>query len=763
MSKTSHNLYRFIYSTICKFQNRFHVLSFNDLDIEMNSYDLIFGGSVWLMVVLMLAAIIFTFAIYRRTNPPLPPLKKSLMMGLRIVALLSLIFFIFEPVLTKKSGLERPPIIRFFFDNSISMTATDASGSKADIYKESINQLDVNSVADAEYFTFSDKIKRYSEIDFDSLDFTGNLTNLYKPIDFAAHNTQTENIRAAILVTDGQYNSGESPIYKAESIGIPIYILAIGDSTMPRDVLTKSILTNEIGYVNSMLPVNVKVNINGYEEGDSVEVKLIENVNRSKREVGSRTIQVHKGQSDYSLLFDYKATRAGYINLTASAEEKENEVSYDNNTQSLSIKILEKKRTIAIFGGSPNSDISFITKYLAEDKDIQVKRYIQRVGGDFYNQPNETELEETEMIIFSDFPNSSTPAKVMNMIKQQLDNKKPLFFISGYNTNYQKLKQLEDYLPFNTMKTGSREFEANPSVTVHALSSPLIKIEGNDKDLDIWNKLPPIFKTETFVRIKPESNLDVGVKVNGVELNEPLILSRYWQGQKSIAVLGYGIYRWKLMGKAADEAMGNYDTPDVFEIFLNNSFKWLSVSNRNKRFIVKTVEKEYAIGETVEFTGELYDRAYSPIDNAEIKISIPQEGKPDYELIMQGLGNGRYSASVEGLKSGYFVFKAKAQKDGRNVGSTDGFFSVKSISPEYYSLNMNAKLLREIAVRSGGKFYTPENVDEIINDIQNNPKFQSYSITLSHDINLWNKWELLVLAILCFAIEWFLRKRNGLL
>jgi len=39
-------------------------------------------------------------------------------------------------------------------------------------------------------------------------------------------------------------------------------------------------------------------------------------------------------------------------------------------------------------------------------------------------------------------------------------------------------------------------------------------------------------------------------KVNNVPLNEPFIITRNINSRKSVAIIGYGLYRWKLLGYA---------------------------------------------------------------------------------------------------------------------------------------------------------------------------------------------------------------------
>jgi hypothetical protein len=76
---------------------------------------------------------------------------------------------------------------------------------------------------------------------------------------------------------------------------------------------------------------------------------------------------------------------------------------------------------------------------------------------------------------------------------------------------------------------------------------------------------------------------------------------------------------------------------------------------------------------------------------------------------------------------------------------------------------MNAPLLRNLSERTGGKFYTPANCSSFLDDLKNKKSFIPRSVTIRNEFALWNIAWLLALAIFCFALEWFLRKRAGML
>jgi hypothetical protein len=68
-----------------------------------------------------------------------------------------------------------------------------------------------------------------------------------------------------------------------------------------------------------------------------------------------------------------------------------------------------------------------------------------------------------------------------------------------------------------------------------------------------------------------------------------------------------------------------------------------------------------------------------------------------------------------------------------------------------------------MASRTGGKFYTPATAANLLKDLMADPRFKPRQLENKRDYELWNFWPLLVLALLCFSTEWWIRKRAGML
>jgi hypothetical protein len=725
----------------------------------MESYNLGISGSWWLLTLLVLAGLGIALFTYRKTIPPVSPAKKSLMVTLRTIGLALLLFVLFEPVLTSITGSVEPPRLAVLIDKSSSVAAEDAGGERMPMVRKALENSGFRSLSDDQLriFAFDSDIHNVKAGKVDSIEYDGQMTDISRAIRQAARRAEKENIRAALIISDGEFNTGSNPIYDADVFGLPIYTIGIGDSTEPKDISIQSLLTNEIAYIDNPVPININIKVSGFDSGE-LKLTLYDN----EQKFAEQDIIISEGKRIYSAMAEYKPETAGYKKITARISSLDGELTLKNNSKSRFINVLKNKRKIALFAGAPSADVSFLRKVIESDKGVEMDSYIQKNGPKFYEEPTKRKLAESEMIIMAGFPINSTPADVVDMIAGELEKDKPVFFIASAQTDYNKLKKLEAFLPFNVAQSNNKEYLASMQVKPRQMAGALLRVTGTEEDLRLWNSLPPVFRTETFVKPKPESDVVANFKVNNVTMNEPLIMSRSIAGRKSIAVIGYGLYRWKLLGYAADAAKGGDKTHDLYSIFINNSLKWLSTEDIKKRIDISTNKSSYTTGENIEFFGEVYDAAYTPIDNANVTVTLTGEDE-SREILLQSLGNGRYFTTIESLPEGDYSWRAKAIYNNNNIGSDAGRFAVGEIMLEYFDLKMNAALLRSLARRTGGSFYMPENADRFTDDLQNHAAFTEKPVTLRSEAALWNLPWLLAAAILCFAIEWFIRKRAGML
>ncbi|MCL4280297.1 MAG: hypothetical protein KJZ60_11580, partial [Ignavibacteriaceae bacterium] len=279
--------------------------------------------------------------------------------------------------------------------------------------------------------------------------------------------------------------------------------------------------------------------------------------------------------------------------------------------------------------------------------------------------------------------------------------------------------------------------------------------QQTDKNpLNDWNNLPPVSQPNAVFSPRVESKTLAQIKMNNNVVNSPLIISSSFSGRRSIAVLAKDIWKWKL--QIAPKGL------DLFDSFIVNSLRWLRTGVDQKLVRVNTSKKNYSQGERVEFTAEVFDESLNPVSDAGIKIKITSQ-KNNYETDMQNIGSGLYEGSIIINETGDFKYSAEAVVNNHLLGKDEGSFNIGEIDIEMANPVMNYSLLNLMANESGGEFFFANDYSSLLNKLKELKINSSKEKIVTSEIALWSDTWLLVIAVLLFSFEWFLRKRNGML
>ncbi len=715
--------------------------------------------SPWILAGCFILAAALSYAVYRRTVPALPWQWRLGLGILRTLALTLLLMLLAEPLLSLVRTVDIPPRIAVLLDNSISAGITDARVDRRKQYQQVLTALQQQLGAEQTlYWRFDVHPTVLPTATFDSLSFKGELTNIAAALTTAAPDIERQNIRAFVLVSDGNANTGENPLYPAERLARPVYPIVIGDTATPRDIQLRSIATNDIAYVRTTVPVHAIIQATGIP-ARTIAVRLFED----GKQIDQQELQIHPQQQSYTVRFAYTPQQPGTHTLQVAVDTVDHELTPINNQQTAFIKVLESKRTIVLIAGAPYPDVSFIRNALQYHPDIEVRSFTQKkYGKGFFEGPlTDAVLQKAELIVLVGFPTAETPVTILHQIRSALQRHKPLLFVASRILDYSKLKLLDLFLPFRIQRSSNQELVVFPAVPPEAMYHPLMKLSGDPNDVRWWNQLPPIFRTEIFALPKPGAQVLAKIKIGQRTFDDPLIIAQSFQQYRSVAVLGYHLYRWKLLGYAAERAKGR-PVPDVFSRFFQNALQWLTATQVDKLVRIHTNKKLYAQGETVDFIAQIYDEALNPINDARVEVHL-QSAAEKRTIPLLPLGAGRYIAHVKGLPAGTYRFTGTAFVGGRQYGTDQGRFRIGSQSIEYLDIRANLRLLQTLAERTGGTVFFPYALDTLAAAIHRHPQFQKRSVTTAQTLPLWQNLWFIVLIITLFAIEWFFRKQKGLL
>lgn len=715
-----------------------------------------FSSSGWFVLASLVLCIAAAWLFYRYTLPALPRRRRIAMSLLRAASLTLLAILLFEPVLRLVSRSYEPATVAVLVDDSQSMTIRDRTGEREEQIRKWLASSPLNGIpgsARLQFYRFSHSLRPLPEgAPPDSMEFRGETTDIAAAMASLGTRSAQENIRAVVLVSDGNYTIGRNPAYDAEALAVPVFTVGVGDTSDQKDLLVTRVFTNDVAYAGSVLPFEVTVKSSGFG-GERVEVMLSEGTNTVDR----KTMTLEEGVHEYRVQMRATPAEEGTRKYTVGVSQLDGELTVRNNSQSVYVRVLKSKLRMLIVAGAPSPDVSAVHRLLKEDPQFTVVESVQKRGGGWYGRPlDASAIDSADCIIVINFPTGSTPAQAVQLLAGAFERtKKPLLFVGGVDIDERKLRLFDAVLPFTVGAVGPLEMMVVPSVPDRYRMHQLIHL-SDDLTVDDWRRLPPVFVRQSVVRAKPESEVLAAMMFQNVQMNDPLIAIRNVNRQKSVGIAGYGIWRWQLL------AGGMRQKADLASEFLTTAVRWLTTQDEKKNLRVMPVKERFSSSEPVEFTAQVYDARMRPAGNADVTLEL-KKGNDVYAMAFTDIGNGRYEGSLPGVPEGDYTYSARATAGGQPLGEDRGAISVGQINVEYLETRMNKSLLEQIAFRTGGIYTGITSGENLGESVAATANLTAREHVESSELEIWNWSYMVPIIILLLSLEWFLRKRMGML
>jgi hypothetical protein len=707
--------------------------------------------NTFLLLLAAFGAGVFAYVSYRVTLPPVSRFLRLTLTTLRGLSLFLILLLLGEPLLSLVYHRSEQPILAVLVDQSRSMTIHDRTGDRREVLLKALDSPAIKAMSsrlEILFGAFDTKLGFPHSISRDSLSFTGEGTDIGGALKQLKNQMAERNVQAVLLLTDGTFTTGPSPLYEAEELGLPVFAVGIGDSSEPHDVLVRKVVANTITYVGNKVPVNATIKSSG-TLNERVEVALLEGGQTLDR----KTITLEPGTREYDVPLAFIPDHEGTQKISVDVSHLEGEISYQNNRSSFFVKVLKSKMQVVLVAGAPNPDVSAMRGVLQDDKNIELKTFIGRGNGQFYEGLlTDQALREADCVILVGYPKVGDSPTAITAIAHAAELGKGLFFVPSHTLDFQKLKTLEPYLPFVVPATSGDEGQLFFSLSEDQRNHTIVR----SSPAEVWSKLPPVFTVGAPFHAKPESEVLARARIQNVATSDPLFLSRRVNRSKSLALAFYGIWRWKSYSE------GIVGAELTLENFMSNSVRWLVTRDDERPVQVRPTKEVFAGSDPVEFTAQVYDDSYRPIDPSEVSVSVAKKGQAS-QLALTSLGNGRFEGAFDPLPEGDYTYSARAVAGSRQIAEEKGTFSVGGLNAEFLDTKANKHLLRQMALHTGGRYYEPDDLHRLPDDLASMSGFKVREVSISHQFELWNKTWMLGGLITLLALEWFLRKRHGML
>ena len=699
-------------------------------------------SSYWLLVC-ALSGLLYAFVLYYRERHFTESGKnpKWWIYALAFVRA-GVVFFIaallLSPLLKLVNHEIEKPIILLAQDNSASIRMHFKQQDSV-AYTNNLNKLRdaLSKNYDVKTYLVGSKVREGSQPDY--RDGSTNFSDFFEQVQNLYSN---QNLGAIILSSDGVYNEGSNPVYSAGEKMAPVYTIALGDTTVTRDLLISKMYFNSVAYLGNNFSVRADVQAQNCK-GEVIKLQVFrveENINRLLQE------QSFNAQSDYfvkSAEFIFAADRPGIIHYRFVLNQLSDEVTFGNNSTDVFVEVLEVKERVLLLANAPHPDIAALKQAIESNKNYECDIV--------YAQGNNVDVKDYSLIILHQLPSAVQTAQ--GIIAAAIAQKKSMLFIVGAQTSISLFNSSQDALKINGGNNSLGEATATPENDFTLFNLSINAMQA----LQVF---PPLKIPFGDYRPAPSTVVLAFQKIGNIETKYPLI-SFYQSLDSKIGIIsGEGIWRWR-----------NYDflqhkTDDVFNEIITRTVQYLSVKPDKKQFRVSPEnrsrsgnERMFGESETVVFNAELYNDTYEPVNLPDVKLVVRDEKGKEFNYVMNRNGTG-YTLIAGSFSSGNYSYNASVIFNNKSF-TEKGEFMVNPLQLENSQTRADHHLLNLLSSKSGGKLFYPNQIDELIKLIQIQESIKPVIYTTQKTESLINlKWIFFLLAgLLC--VEWFVRKYNG--
>lgn len=645
----------------------------------------------------------------------------------RALAVTIIALLLLSPLVKTVSYQPQKPLVLIAQDNSSSITKFNPSGTNLKRVVSDLGKLKENlgDKYDVREFHFDKNLQSGL-----SSDFKGKQTDIASALHQLNEQYINQNIGAVVLATDGLYNQGSDPQYEARNLKASIYTVALGDTAIRRDLRISNINYNKTALLGNDFELEAETEAY-LSAGETMQL----NVSEDGRTVISKGIPIDANNWHKTIPIKLNADKKGLHKFTFSIAPVKNEVSVQNNTETVYIDILDARQKILLVYSSPHPDIGTLKQAIESNRNYELKTID-------VTELTKVKLSDYNLLILHQVTLSSVPA----LQKYISTGTTPAWYMAGAQTNILDFDLQQKLIKITANRPDLQEAFALPQTDFSSFTL-------SDSVLNKLKQFPPLLAPFGSYSAGSTANVLFKQKIGSINTQYPLWAFEDNHGRRTAVLAAEGLWRWQL---AEYQLYGNHNALDEL---LSQNIQYLTANANRQRFRVYTAKNVFDESEHVLINAELYNEALALINTPDVKLELKDQKGKSYSYQFSRSGQS-YQLDAGVLAPGEYSYTATTQI-GKQKLSASGQLSVKSIDLEARQSTANHQLLRNLAQQSGGKMLQPHEIGKLAQLIRQNDNIK----TLVNEDKRYNelidlKWVFaLILALL--SAEWFLRKREG--
>lgn len=655
-----------------------------------------------------------------------------LMSLLRFLAVSTIAFLLLAPLIRNKFTEIIKPLIIVAQDNSESL-AKNFGNADSSRYRQQLQQLASDLSADYTVQTYNFGGDTKEGLRFD---YTAKTTDIAQCLDQITNAYTNQNVGAIVLATDGIYNQGNNPLYTNTKANIPIYAIALGDTTPRRDVLVAKVLHNRIAYLGDKFTLRADVAARNCSGSNTILTVYKGDQNGTK--VFSKPITIKNNNFVQTEDIVLEASSPGIVQYTVQVQPVKDEITTQNNTQTVYIEVIDSRRKVLILADSPHPDIAAIRQALEANKNYETTAAF----ADKFNTP----IRNFDMVILHGLP--SQKYNITDIISQIKAASLPVWYVLSTQTSVPLFNSAQNLLQINGSGAAANDVKAIASadnIDIFTVDNAM---------LQTLQELPPL--AAPFGEYKAGANAQTLLKqkIGTVSTQYPLLTIEQSANSNKTAVLcGEGFWRWRIYDFKKDQSH------EATNELVSKVAQYLSAKNDKRKFRVSTPKALYYETEQIIFDAELYNDSYERVNTPEVSLTVYNAAGKAFPFVMNRTSNA-YTLNAGFLPIGKYTYEASTTYNNTPYKAS-GSFSVVAIQLETLQTAANHSLLFSLAQQFGGEVVYPDSVSTLLQQIKTKEEIKPVLYNTYKTQPIINLRWLLAAIIAFLGLEWFLRKYLG--
>lgn len=596
-----------------------------------------------------------------------------------------------------------------------------------------------------------------------NLDMRG--TDIGAALDQAEQDAGRQSVDAVVLVTDGGHNTARDPREMAAALrGTPLFVVPIGSTVAPRDVILHHIQCPRAAFKNDTVVVDAMVTAY-YCQGEQVQVELLSD----DAPVDSQTVPITSPVFDGRVSFHWKAADLGRHVLKVRAVPLAHEQSLDNNEAQAEVEVMENTIRLLLADDLPRWEFRYLTMLFKRDKHVEFDQLIFEPNDDSAAAqqasfpPDMDGWRKYRVVILGDVTPAELPAAQQEMLRKYVtEDGGNLIVVAGETAMPQAFagQPLGEMLPVTSAPVNTDE---GYGLAVTAEGSVSVPTQLDDDPLAsdrVWRDMStrlPIYNLSPVSRPKPTAHVLIAATTSDNAADQRAFLSWQYVG------LGRVIYI-----AAPVTYQLRYGIGDLYHHrFWGQLLRWAvarEMTGGSKTVRLLTDKNRYEAGDQAQIVLRLSSADGTPVAGAQCGVEAVKDGQTIkvVELHEEAGMPGAYRGNFAGLPQGQLTLRATGATvqsllagEGRTTPVEQTIDVDFKGTTELSDPVCNLPLLRQIADASGGVLLPPAALENALGQLDIAPDSQD---TVLSRQPVWDRWIFLWIFLGCITMEWLARR-----